>query len=436
MKTSTRLHPINSNLLSVTFDVGRDDLYAYTETALQSPAVTCHEEVIPNRNAPVIAALAQFKALASQHGFAGLCILCEPSGGFEKRLLRLARQAGHHTAFLNAESVKKLSVVQSNDASKSDQKDPRTMFLLAKLGKTLTHRQLTGDWLSLRQWHAHYEALDQQQVALRCQIQRVLGELFCEFSFKKDFLFDSPVVPHLVREFGLNPHAIVAAGQKTFYRQMKKHGVRLRTLERLWQDAERSVLQQLEPGYREMLELQLRQHFEDFGRTHERQAAARETMLTLLRRLQEQGQVKLRATAGLINEFLLARVLAQTGPLEDFSHWAQVLRYAGLNLCERQSGTVIGRRRISKKGRGLLRKTLSQAVLPRVRQNELYGPYYHAKKAAGMPGQKAMMAVARKFLKLLWGLNRSAQDYSQPRVFCCASQFRRRPTEQPLAQAA
>jgi hypothetical protein len=47
-----------------------------------------------------------------------------------------------------------------------------------------------------------------------------------------------------------------------------------------------------------------------------------------------------------------------------------------------------------------------------------------------MVGQKAMMAVARKFLKLLWGLNRSAQDYAPARVFCSATQF------QPLAQAA
>ena len=436
MKTSTRLSPINPNLLPVTFDVGRDSLFAYTETPLQAHALECHEEVIPNRNQPVLKALEQLGQLARQHGFTGLCILCEPSGGFERRLLRLARQSGHHTAYLNAESVKKLGVVQSNDASKTDLKDPRTMYLLAKLGKTLTHRQLAGDWLSLRHWHTHYDALDQENVALRCQIQRRLAELFCEFSFKKDFLFESAAVPALLREYGLNPARIVAAGQKGFYRRMKKHGVRLRTLERLWQDAERSVLQQLEPGYRELLEVQLGQHFEDFWRTAQRMEEARNQMLALLRRLQEQGQVRLRATAGVINEFLLARILAQTGPLEDFGHGCQLLRYAGMNLCERQSGTVTGRRRISKKGRSLLRKTLTQAVLPRVRRSDLYGPYYHAKRAKGMPGQKAMMAVARKFLKLLWGLNRSAQAYSAQRVFQCASQCPRIDPPQPLAQAA
>jgi transposase len=262
----------------------------------------------------------------------------------------------------------------------------------------------------------------------------VLTQLFCEFSFKKDFLFDSPAIPYLVGEFGLNPYRIVAAGQKAFFRRMKKHGLRLRTLERLWQDAQCSSLQQLEPGYSDLLEANLRELFEDFWRCRQRLETAAQKMVGLLHQLQARGQVRLQAQKDLINDFLLARILAETGPLEDFPSCAQLLRYGGMNLCERQSGTMVGRRRISKKGRSLLRKVLGQAVLPRVRQTDLYGPYYHGKKAKGMVGQKAMMAVARKFLKLLWGLNRSAQGFAAGRVFCCASQFQA--ATQPLAQAA
>lgn len=432
MKTTTKLNPINPNLLRLTFDIGKDSLYAYTEVSREANAVDCIEETIPNRNAPILKALEQFKTLAAKHGFAGLCVLCEPTGGYERRLLRLARQAGHFTAYLNAESVKKLRMVQSNDSTKSDLKDPRIMFLLAKLGKTLTHRNLSGPWLVLRETHAYYEEHDRHNVTLRCQIQRVLTQLFCEFSFKNDFLFQSPALPHLVKELGLNPYRIVAAGQETFFRKMKKHAVRLRTLERLWQDAQRSALQQLDRAYSDLLELNLRELFEDFWRCQQRLQTARSRMVELLHQLQTQGQVHLKATPGLVNDFLLARILAETGPLEDFNSWSQLLRYAGMNLCERQSGSMIGRRRISKKGRTLLRKVLGQTVLPRVRKTDLYGPYYHGKKADGMVGQKAMMAVARKFLKLLWGLNRSAQNFAPARVFRCASQFQ--PTE--VAQAA
>lgn len=433
MKATTKIHSINPNLLPVTFDVGRDWLYAYTEIPLQASAVNCLEETIANRNAPILKALNQFKELALQYGFAGLCVLCEPTGGFERRLLRLARQAGHFTAYLNAESVRKLRVVQSNDPGKSDLKDPKTMFTLARLGKTLTHRALSGPWLVLRELHTCYEGLDRQNVALRCQIHKVLLQLFCEFSFKKDFLFDSTAIPHLIREFGLNPYRIAAAGQKNFYRKMKKHGVRLRTLERLWNDARLSVLQHLDAGYSDLLEATLCELFEDFWRCGQRLDAAAQKMIALLHQLQAQGQVRVQARKQFINDFLLARILAETGPLEDFQSWPQLLRYAGMNLCERQSGTMVGRRRISKKGRTLLRKVLGQAVLPRVRKTDLYGTYYHSKKAGGMVGQKAMMAVARKFLKLIWGLNRCAQSFDPKRVFCCASQFTAQIQEQELA---
>lgn len=432
MKTTTRLHTINPKLLRVTFDAGKDSLYAYTEVPLDGNATNVVEETIANRNAPIIHALEQFRKLAADHGFTGLCVLCEPTGGFERRLLRLARQAGHFTAYLNAESVSKLRMVQSNDPGKSDLKDPRTMFLLASLGKTLTHRHLTGPWLVLRETNAYYANLQSQRVSLRCQIDRVLTQLFCEFSFKKDFLFDSTAMPLLIRHFGLNPYRIVAAGQSAFYRILKKHKVRLTTLERLWKDAERSVLQQLDGGYSDLLERNLRELFEDFWRCQQRLERAATQLIELLHQLQAEGKVRLQPRKNLINQLLLARILAETGPLEDFHSWRQLLRYAGMNLCERQSGTMIGRRRISKKGRSLLRQVLTQAVLPRVRKSDLYGDYYHGKKDNGMPGQKAMMAVARKFLKLLWGWSRSAQEFASGRVFCCASKF----TIKTVAQAA
>jgi hypothetical protein len=105
MKCTIQVQRINSNLLQVTVDVGRDSLYAYSELPLENNAVRALEEIIPNRNQPVLQFLDQLAAIAREHRFAGLCILCEPSGGFEQRLLRLARQAGHHTAYLNAERL-------------------------------------------------------------------------------------------------------------------------------------------------------------------------------------------------------------------------------------------------------------------------------------------------------------------------------------------
>src|SRR5256885_6289887 len=103
--------------------------------------------------------------------------------------------------------------------------------------------------------------------------------------------------------------------------------------------------------------------------------------------------------------------------LNDFKTVSQLLRYAGMNLRPNQSGEHRGKERQAKRGRARLRAVLAQAILKLVVGTQLYGPYYHEKKAAGMPGAVAMTAVARKFLKLLFGLNRSGQAFDPARVF-------------------
>jgi transposase len=418
MNVSLRFHTHNPNsTLSVTADVGKDDLHLHTQIPLSQGADKVVELHIANRNRPIQAALAQYAQLAQEHRLEQLRLVCEPTGGYERRLLRLARQAGHQTAYLNTESVKQLRVVESNDSTKSDEKDPRTMFLLVKLGKTLTHRSLSEPWLALREWGMHYSDLEAQAVAIRGRLHRVLMELFCELSFKVDFLFRSPTALKVVQAYGLNPYRMVQDGQTRCLTRLKRAQIRRDTAQRLWADAQRSVLQQLPQAHIELLELRLREGYADYQRCRERMDHARQRMVGLLHQLQHSGQVKLRAVAGVINEFLLARILGETGPLKDFDHWRQLLRYGGFNLRLRESGQYKGYRRLSKKGRAGLRKVTMQAVLPRVRKQDLFGEEYHRRKAKGVPGQKALVTIARKYLKMLWGWEHSSQAFDRERVF-------------------
>ena len=99
-----------------------------------------------------------------------------------------------------------------------------------------------------------------------------------------------------------------------------------------------------------------------------------------------------------------------------------LLRYAGLNIQMRQSGQYRGQYRISKRGRPLLRKILALIVLPLVRRRCLYGPYYHRKRET-MPGQKAMVAVMRHFLRKFHGWYRSGQVFDEKRYFTSISQL-------------
>lgn len=64
----------------------------------------------------------------------------------------------------------------------------------------------------------------------------------------------------------------------------------------------------------------------------------------------------------------------------------------------------------------LLRKILSQIVLPLVKKEALYGEFFHRKRIA-MPGQKAMVVVMRLFLRKLHGWYRSGRAFDAERYF-------------------
>jgi len=322
-----------------------------------------------------------------------------------------------------AEPLKAKQVVESNDTGKSDWKDPRTMLLLVQLGKTLTDRHLAGEWAGLRELNGDYEHVERRSTQCKNRIHGILLQLFPDLSFKKDWLFAGRAARGVLAMYGFDPYAIVAAGATAVARRLRAQGVRPRTIARLWHDAEQSVLQPSEALWRSIKVEQLHYTFTELAAAQEQRQRLRTQMVGLLTALQDKGEVKLHAHPQLIGPFLLARILAETGPMDDFTAVPQLLRYAGMNLRPQQSGEHRGKERQAKRGRARLRAVLAQAVLKLVVRTGLYGPYYHAKKAAGMRGPVAMTAVARKFLKLLFGLHHSAQAFDPARVFTCQNQY-------------
>ena len=132
------------------------------------------------------------------------------------------------------------------------------------------------------------------------------------------------------------------------------------------------------------------------------------------------------AHEGVVSKGALARLFGELGPMSDYGSWRQALRMGGLNLCERKSGRYVGQTKISRKGRPLVRVILNQMALPLVKRDRLFGEYYHHKiSVQKMEGKKAMTAVARKILKMIWGWYQSAGAFDPARVFACESARRR-----------
>ncbi len=317
-----------------------------------------------------------------------------------------------------------MRAIETNDSGKTDLKDPHVIHTLASMGKTLICRHYEETYALLRQWHVLYEQTDVECVRAKCLLSTQLKVLFPDYDFQKDFLYTRSGTA-LVDLYGMNPLRIVAESKECFCQRMKQVVPRIHrsTLDRLYSQVQSSIRNQSNTRLVEIQQWRFRQLWDDCQRHQQRKDGAKQHMEALYVELCQFDPQLPQQQPEVITTFHLARIVAETGPVSDFDTLRKFMRYAGLNLREKQSGTYRGKNKLSKKGRSLLRKVLSLIVLPLVKKKGLYGPYYHNKKAHGMSGTKAMTAVMRKFLKLFYGWYKSGGHFDRDRVFACESQY-------------
>jgi transposase len=383
------------------------------------------DHVFENRTLAIEEYLLSFKRRAIMAGHDRVLVVCESTGCYHQSLMKTAHRLGCDTAWVSGEAVFKMRAIETNDAGKTDIKDPHVIHTLATMGKTLIYRHYEETYALLREWHGLYNQADRAVVRARCALAAQIKALFPDYDFQKDFLY-SPSGQALIENYGANPYRILRSGKKRFAGTMKKQVPRIRqqTIERLYRQAESSTRHQNQPRIHQIMEYRLRQSWDDYLLHLGRKQDAKEQMEVLYQEARQADPKLPDAEKGVITTFYLARLLAETGPLSDFGSLRKLMRYAGLNLREKQSGTYRGKTKLSKKGRCILRRVLSQIVLPLVKRDGLFGPYYHRKKEQdGMPGTKAMTAVMRKFLKLFFGWYQSGKAFDRSRVFCCQSQY-------------
>lgn len=93
---------INANdELVVCFDVSKKKLNGY---AIHSRTGASDREItvtIKRKADQIEEQFSELSDYADEHGLDDLCVVCEPTGGYDQELLRLARKHGHRTAYVN-----------------------------------------------------------------------------------------------------------------------------------------------------------------------------------------------------------------------------------------------------------------------------------------------------------------------------------------------
>jgi transposase len=113
--------------------------------------------------------------------------------------------------------------------------------------------------------------------------------------------------------------------------------------------------------------------------------------------------------------------LGELGNPEYFGNPRQIIKYAGYDPKENDSGLRVGRKIISKKGRWLLRKCLFFMVLRLVHRSSFFKAYYeHKKKGFDRPLEKteALCAVILKLIRVLFALMRDKRMFTEELPRC------------------
>ena len=411
-------------LATIACDVSASKLNLFCRE-LSSPGSVAEWE-IANRTESITVTLTSIRDRAAAAGFTALRVIVEPTGVYHKLILRIAASLGLQTALVDASHVTKMRSVIFGDSGKTDERDPHAIEAVAGQGRLIADRRHEEVYQLLRQWGKLYHDAEVSMIDAKSRVHRALTLLFPDFDFTTDFLYGRSGQA-IVRCYGLDPHVIAVQNVSRMYERLRKQSKILRSsVVRLIAQARQTITAISKSRVTDLLVRELALAWEDVELAMRRREQARAELEALYDEARTTDSLLPDPSGSAISKVALARLLGEAGPLSGYNSWRQLLRMGGVNLRERKSGTYIGKTMIARTGRSLFRAIINQMALPLVKRDRLYGAYYHHKTGVQkMPGAKAMTAVGRKIVKMIWGWYRSGAAFDAKRVFTCQAEYQK-----------
>jgi transposase len=330
----------------------------------------------------------------------------ESTGPYAEPLVHYLANKQVKIVQVNPMHTKKMKEVNDNSPLKTDDKDPRVIADIIRLGRALSIVVPEGDAASLRRLNNARERHVGEQTALLNQLQQLVFLIFPEFKTvlknmkgkTAQYILERYTIPERIGTLSKE-----ALGEEMRKRSMGKFGIKeaesliglaretigiKEGLAGIFMDI-RHILLQLEAEGRFIGEIEA-----EMGVTLERIPCS----------------VKLLSIKGL-GTVSVAGLIGEVGDFSKFSTQSEIMKLAGLNLYEISSGKRKGQRRISKRGRSLLRKILFYAAIQMIRKNGIMYDYYARLTGRGMERMRALIAVSRKLLRIIHAIVRDNRDY-------------------------
>lgn len=329
----------------------------------------------------------------------------ESTGSYGEPLQHFLMKRSVALVQVNPMHTKRLKELQGNSPNKTDRKDPRVIADIIELGHALTVVIPEGVAAELRRLTHARERVSRRRTALFNQIQDLVFIIFPEFlQVMKDIKTRS--AQYLLRHYPC-PEDVVQCGLENLsfmLRRISRGKLKKESVQALYAVAGHSV--GLQEGRKAIL-LEIQEILSGIESADKFIEKLEQEMASLLPEIPYSHSIL--SLKG-IGEVTAAGLIGEVGDFSKFHTLSEVLKMAGLNLFEISSGKHKGDRHITKRGRSLLRRILFFAALNTVRKGGVMYDTYQRHLGKGMPRMKALVAIERKLLRILFAL---ARDHSE-----------------------
>jgi transposase len=400
---SQKIKSVNDQTMIVTLDIGKGSHYGYfraPDGQDVEPFAFYHSY---DSFHSFWKKLSRFK---KAHGCRHVLVGFESTGPYAEPITHFLKQQPVTLVQINPMHSKRVRELTGNSPNKTDRKDPRVIADVIMLGHALRVVIPQGSSAHLRRLTQARERAIRDRTAIVNQLQHLLFVIFPEF-LKVIKKISCKTGLYLLRHYP-SRQAIAALGEQQLSRIIKRVSrgkMGQWHAEQLFESAQASV--GINEGQESIVEeighlVDKIKRENDFIDRVECQMRVHLEQIPYSRYLLSLPGVGLITVAGLIGE---------VGDFRQYRTVAEITKLAGLDLFEVSSGKHKGRRRISKRGRPLMRKLLYFAAINAVKSTGTMHQPYTQMLARGMPKIKALVAISRKLLRVMYALARNQSMY-------------------------
>jgi len=352
-----------------------------------------------------------------EHKLDDILIGMEPTGHYWRKIAFFAKEQGYEVRFVRTTAVKHQRELDESSSAKSDIKDAYTIGNIVREGKYIDTVIEESVFRQLRMLAHARERILRYIVGSTHGLQAVLNDYFPElrhlfWSMKAKglwMLLETYPFPEDVRHAGLSAITALLSKGRGKKRHIQEQAARV------YQAAVESVgLKSITKADR----TRLATYLEEIKRSDERRKVLEREMKELLKEIPLAEYILSLPGMGRVG---CAVFLGELGNPEHFNNPRQIIKYAGYDPKENDSGLRVGGKIISKKGRWLMRKCLFFMVLRLVHRSSFFKACYEQKmKGSHRPLEKteALCAVILKLIRVLFALMRDRRMFTEELPRC------------------